>query len=264
MKKFLFINALTMCVGVHLLAGNPAVAQQARPALKGNNAKQNFANKPAANKPIANKNFKKHCSCSSSSSWSRGPKVICCDQEKRFPIFVSAVADGTANEQFVAPGDPIVFNTVLNISASVFYNSSTGVFTVTEPGTYEIIYGARFTGHVCLSTVGNTMCTCCTDPETCTPLDTLIYDPCASIAVQINGTEVAGSQVNNGDFFDNEEFDSADWVSVAVIQTVNAGATIAVCAAVADVNGIQLVNLNECDPECTNGDSTAFVTIKKL
>ena len=84
------------------------------------------------------------------------------------------------------------------------------------------------------------------------------------MALQINGTEVTGSQVNNGDFFVEEELGSADWVSVAVIQTLSAGTTIAVTAAVADVNGIQLLNLNECDPECTNGDTTAFVTIKKL
>ena len=152
MKKFLFINALTMCVGAHLLAGTPVTApRQPGVAPKVNNVKPNAvkpaAAKPIVNKPIANKNYKKHFSCSSSSSSrSRGPVVVCCEKDRRQPIFVSAVANGSANQQFVATGNPIIFNTVLAISPSVFYNTSTGVFTVTEPGTYEIVYGARFTG----------------------------------------------------------------------------------------------------------------------
>jgi hypothetical protein len=259
MKKLLLLNILSVALGGHLLAG-----------YQQGGAQRHYA--PKAQMPVKNgpkKQFKRHDkSCSSSSSSSsrhHSCKVVCCEKhEAPKPVYASAVANGSANQQFVAPGNPIVFNTVENISPNVFYNSSTGVFTVNEPGTYEIIYGARFTGAVCISEVGNTNCTCCTEPEVCHPLDDFEFDPCASIALQINGVEVSGSQVNSADLFEEDEVASADWVSIALIQTVSAGTTFAVTAAQSDEYGIQLLNSFGFCETCDNGDTTAFVTIKRI
>ncbi len=244
MKKFLVINMLSLVLGAHLFGADPAqdvahrnIAQRGRPQSL------------AANK---NKKQDRHHSCSSSSSCGRD-RIICCEKEERHPVYASAVANGTANMQFVAPGAPIIFNTVLNISpSSVYYNAVTGVFTVTEPGTYVIAYGARFSGSVCPT--GENVCDCPGD---------IVFDLCASIALQVNGTEVLGSEVNNADEFLQGEVGTTDWVSIEVIQTVSAGTTIALCAANDDLHGIQLVNVGECDT-CTNGDTTAFISIKKI
>lgn len=217
MKKFLFINGLSVVLGAHLLAATP---QQA--------------------------NDEQHCSSSESSSTHH--------RKVRQPLYASAVANGSANMQFVAPGSPIIFNSVLNISPyAVYYNTSTGVFTVTEPGVYQITYGARFTGYVC--STGQNVCDC--------PENDTAFDVCASIALQVNGAEVAGSEVNNADLFLEGEAYTSDWVSIEVIQTVGADTTIALCAANADLYGIQLMNVGECG-DCPNGDTTAFISIKKL
>ncbi|MBS0656568.1 MAG: hypothetical protein JSR46_12385 [Verrucomicrobia bacterium] len=240
MKKLLLLSILSVSMGASLLAGGHAhkkkdVTHRVKHEVKG--------------KAKAKAKAQVNAACSRSSS-DRGCKVVCCEKE-RHPVYASAVANGSANMQIVATGAPIIFNSLLNISNSVYYNSSTGVFTVVEPGTYEIIYGARFTGTFCV-VPGYSEC------------DVFNTDPCASIALQINGTEVPGSQVNNASAFDEDEIGTSDWVTVALIQTVNSGTTIAVTAANADINGIQLINMDLGAEPCDNGDTTAFISIKKI
>ncbi|MBS0656567.1 MAG: hypothetical protein JSR46_12380 [Verrucomicrobia bacterium] len=221
MKKLLLLGMLSVSMGASLFAGHAHKKKDA-----GHRVKQE-----------ANRDCHR--------SKSHGCKVVCCEKKSR-PAYASAVANGSANEQIVATGAPIIFNTVLNINNGVSYNPSTGIFTVVEPGTYEIIYGARFTGVFCL-VPGYSEC------------DTFNDDPCASIALQINGTEVSGSQVSNASAFNEEEVDAAAWVTAALIQTVSGGTTIAITAANSDENGIQLFNT-----DCDNGNTTAFISIKKL
>jgi hypothetical protein len=230
----LLLSILSVSMGASLLTGHLLAGHAHKKKDAGHRVKQEAKAKVNA-------------ACSRSD---RGCKVVCCEKERR-PVYASAVANGSANMQIVATGAPIVFNSLLNISNSVYYNSSTGVFTVVEPGTYEIIYGARFTGVFCV-VPGYSEC------------DVFNTDPCASIALQINGNEVPGSQVNNASAFDEDEIGTSDWVSVALIQTVNSGTTIAVTAANADINGIQLINADLSSDPCDNGDTTAFISIKKI
>ncbi len=204
MKKCIFISTLALTVGAQLFAA--AIPTPVR----------------------ANKNVAKADDLSSSFSSE-------CDDRA---TFVSAVANGDASTQIVLTGDPILFNTVMDIDGPIAYNPTTGVFTVFEPGSYEIKFGARFSGAI--------------DEED--------FDPCAALALLVNGTELPGSEISatygiEGEFIDN------DWASLSVIQTINAPTTFAVIASTNNLgNEIQLFNFSPCNP----GNTSAYVTIKKL
>lgn len=60
--------------------------------------------------------------------------------------FISAVAHGDPySNQIVAPGNPVLFNTVTDSSGSISFTPGSGLFTVANTGDYEVTFGARFT-----------------------------------------------------------------------------------------------------------------------
>ncbi len=245
MKKFMFMSVLFVGVGIPF-AGSAHVpqkqfAQKAKatmPAKPKTPVKAQVAEKPSPFKgkaPVKQPPVTKNGLFSSSSSSSSSSDSV------RYPIFVSVVANGSSGRQVVLQGDPILFNTVMDISGGISYNPVSGAFTLYEAGSYEITFGARFTGTFNFN-------------------ETTYDDPCASIALAINGTEVPGTQVsatyNETNFLEGGD---ADWVTVSVIQTVNDNTTVSVVSSDESTGGaIQLFN------PCENSDTTAFVTIKRL
>ncbi len=236
MKKFIFMSMFSLFVGSQFLsAGNVITRQKPMPQA---------ANKPHMNRPAKARDGHVFTSSSSSSSSSSRDSIhlnVCCNREHT-PTFVSAVFDTTLTESegtFVATGTPILFNQVMDTSGSISYNPTTGLFTAVAPGSYEISFGARFTGAI--------------DEEN--------FDPCACIALAVNGTELPGTEVSATYFIEGIEFD-ADWATLSVIQTITAPTTFSVIAS--NNNSNSAIILFNPQPQCNAGNTTAYITIKKL
>lgn len=232
MKKFIFLSMLSVGLGGQFLSSVNYKDAKDMPAYVKRVARSKL---PAQNKKLdAHRNgVYSHSSSSSSSSSS--------ESEIEVLTFVSAVLNNNEGYPLVETGSPIVFNKIMDISGSISYNPATGIFTAFKPGSYEITYGVRFYG------VGFE-----------TPID-----PCAAIALRVNGNEVAGTEVSAtfGNEVPEAPFLDADWATFSVIQNVTAATTFEVIASTNNIGlGIQLFNPSPCNTVNT----VAYVTIKQI
>lgn len=197
-----------------------------------------LANPLFADKPWKKKNRADIHSCSSSSSSSscscRGPAGPEGPEGPQGPpgppgeidTFISAVAH-TGESQSVPPNTAVNFNLVTASSGGVTFTPGTGLFTVTDAGSYEITFGARFSSLVANNPI---------------------------ISLRINGSESGESRlcVNPG---------TQAWATMSLIYTVPANTTIEVINSPG--NGSANIDLLETFT-CCGGTTVAFVTIKQI
>lgn len=144
--------------------------------------------------------------------------------------FISLVANGAPySNQQIAPGDPIIFNDVIDTSGTMIY-SGTGVVTVLSTGDYEVAFGARFTGEN--------------------------GDANPVISLNINGIELTSSRlsVSQG---------SNTWTTISLIVPVTTAPTT-FSITNNGINGTANIVLVDPLSAFEGGTTSAFITLKQL
>jgi hypothetical protein len=143
--------------------------------------------------------------------------------------FISDVAITTEASQIVPPGDPIIFNDIVSQGGAVS-RTAPGVYTVANPGVYEVTFGANWATPSVASPSGN-----------------------GEIALSVNGVVVSDTRVTTQNIAPG-----FDWVTLQFF--INVGLPNTTFSVVND----STTNIQLFDATGTGLVTTAFITIKQI